>query len=351
MESGRCLRRGGGRSERVRYRKKTLSSMIALFIASALSCTPENQEPDRLAAGGFSGLGAATDVAHAKGFFTAEGIRFEFDSVDSSEELMTNLIGGRYDIIQTNADNVIAWTEGQGADGTPHDFVMVLGGYRGREPMELVVAADIRSVDDLRGKVLAVDAVHTGYAPMLVYMLRQEGLVWKVDYELESVGGGPMRIASLKAGKASGGLVELDAELEALGYHVLLTSSDYVAEYARGVTAARRNWAEANADLLVRYIRAMVRAINWLLDPAHRAEAVAIIMAADGVDADEARLRYEEAVNPVYGFVPDGELRPPGIEQILEIREVMGAMSAPLPPPGKYIEDRYYRSAMQSLDR
>ncbi|MDX1499428.1 MAG: ABC transporter substrate-binding protein [Woeseiaceae bacterium] len=324
---------------------------IVLGAASVLSCTSESPEPDRLAVGGFSGLGAATDVAHAKGFFTAEGIRFEFDSVDSSEELMTNLIEGRYDIIQTNADNIIAWTEGQGADGTPHDFVMVLGGYRGREPMELVVAGDIRSVDDLRGKVLAVDAVHTGYAPMLVYMLRQEGLVWKEDYELESVGGGPMRAQSLKAGRTTGGLVELDEELEALGFHVLMSSSDYIAEYARGVTAARRDWAEANADLLVRYIRAMVRSINWLLDPANRAEAVGIIMAADRVDAAEARLRYEEAVDPVHGFVADAELRPAGIEQILKIREVMGAMSAPLPPPEKYIEDRYYRSAMQSLDR
>lgn len=335
----------------MRQREKTLLSTIALLAASAFSCTAEDREPDRLAVGGFSGLGAATDVAHAKGFFSTEGIRFEFDSVDSSEELMTNLIDGRYDIIQTNADNIIAWTEGQGADGTPHDFVMVLGGYRGREPMELVVAEDIRSVDDLRGRVLAVDAVHTGYAPMLVYMLRQEGLVWKQDYELESVGGGPMRAESLKAGKTSGGLVELDEELKALGFHVLMTSSDYIAEYARGVTAARRDWAEANADLLVRYIRAMVRSINWLLDPVNRAEAVDIIMAADGVDADEARLRYEEAVDPVYGFIPDGELRPAGIEQILKVREVMGAMSAPLPSPAKYVADRYYRSAMQSLSR
>lgn len=325
--------------------------MAAVLAAGAIACAPESPQPDRLAVGGFSGLGAATAVAHAKGFFAAEGIRFEFDSVDSSEELMTNLIGGRYDIIQTNADNIIAWTEGQGADGTPHDFVMVLGGYRGREPMKLVVAADIRSVDDLRGKVLAVDAVHTGYAPMLVYMLRQEGLVWKQDYELESVGGGPMRAESLKAGKTAGGLVELDEDLAALGFHVLMTSSDYIAEYARGVTAARREWAEANADLLVRYIRAMVMSINWLLDPANRTEAVEIIMAADDVDADRARLRYEEAVDPVYGFVRDAELRPAGIEQILKIREVMGAMSAPLPSPGKYIEDRYYRSAMQSLNR
>lgn len=301
--------------------------------------------------GGFAGLGAATDVAEEKGFLEAEGIDLVFHSVDSSEELMTKFISGEYDVIQTNADNVIAWAEGQGIDGTPHDFVIVLGGYRGREPMELTVAEDIRQVEDLRGRVLAVDAVHTGYAPMLVYMLEQEGLVWREDYQLESVGGGPMRADSMKAGETAGGLVELDEELEALGFHVLLTSRDYISEYARAVTTARRDWAEQNADLLVRYNRAMIRSINWLLDPANKEVAITVIVAANNVSAEEAQAVYERAVDPVFGFIPNARIQPGGVEQIIKIREVMGAMQEPLPAPEKYIESKYYDQAMATLDR
>lgn len=307
--------------------------------------------PDVLHVGGFSGLGAATDVARERGFLAAESLDLRFHSVDSSEELMTKFIDGEYDIIQTNADNMIAWTEGQGVDETPHDFVIILGGYRGREPMELVVAEDIESVDDLRGRVLAVDAIHTGYAPMLVYMLKQEGLVWKQDYVLQSVGGGPMRAESIKAGETAGGLVALDDELAALGFHTLLTSGDYISDYARAVTTARRDWAENNPDLLVRYIRAMVRSINWLLDPTNKDAAIAVIMAADGVSRERAESTYTKAVDPMFGFIPDAEIRPGGVEQIIKIRDVMGAMNAPLPSPDKYIESKYYDKAMETVER
>lgn len=325
--------------------------LIATFIVGVAACSPEVREPDELNVGGFSGLGVATDVATEKGFLESENIDLVFHSVDSSEELMTKFISGEYDVIQTNADNIIAWAEGQGIDNTPHDFVIVLGGYRGREPMELTVARDIRDVEDLRGRVLAVDALHTGYAPMLVYMLRQEGLAWKEDYELESVGGGPMRADSMKAGQTAGGLVELDEELASMGFHVLLTSRDYIKDYARAVTTARRGWAENNSELLVRYNRAMIRSINWLLDPANREEAIAAIMAADDVPADEAQARYNEAIDPVFGFIPNAAIRPAGVEQIIRIREVMGAMQPPLPDPGKYIEDAYYVEAMSTLER
>lgn len=159
---------------------------VGVLLISASACSSQAQ--DVLVVGGFSGLGAATDVAEQKGFLADEGIVLEFDSVDSSEELMTKFIAGTYDLIQTNADNVIAWAEGQGKDGQKHDFVIIMGGYRGRQPMELVVAADVRTVADLRGQVLAIDAVTTGYALMLVYMPRQAGLVRKEDYDLQPAG-------------------------------------------------------------------------------------------------------------------------------------------------------------------
>jgi ABC-type nitrate/sulfonate/bicarbonate transport system substrate-binding protein len=342
---------------RVNLDRRVLPAATALLAILIAACAPKDAEPvaatapDMLTIGGFSGLGAATQVAHQLGFLEAEGINLVFNSVDSSEELMTKFIDGEFDLIQTNADNIIAWAEGQGIDGTPHDFAIVLGGYRGREPMQLTVVEDIQTVDDLRGRVLAVDALHTGYAPMLVYILSEEGLVWNEDYTLESVGGGPMRAESMKAGETSGGLVELDEELAAMGFHVLLTSREYIQDYARAVTASRRDWAEQHSDLIVRYNRAMIRSINWLLDPANKAEAISVIMADGNVSAAEAEDDYAAAINPDFGFIPNAEIRPGGVSQIIKIRGVMGAMQTPLPEPQKYIEDRYYKEAMATLDR
>ncbi len=326
---------------------------LILFLGIFMSIASPRVAPavDILHVGGFSGLGAATDVAEQKGFLAAEDIALEFDRVDTSIELMTNFISGKYDIIQTNADTIIAWAEGQGIDKTTHDFIIIMGGYRGRQPLELVVAPDIVSIADLRGRVLAVDAINTGYSTMLVYMLREEGLVWKKDYNLKSIGGGPMRQEAMLKGEIIGGLVPLNDELKQIGFHTLLTSLDYITDYARGVTAARPEWADRNEGLLVRYIRAMAGAINWLLDPENKQEVIATILAADEVSSTEALQIYEEAVNPTFGFIPNARIEPSGIEQILKLREVMGQMEPPLPSPDKYIEARFYQAAIDSLAR
>ena len=322
---------------------------LGVFVSIASPCVLHAD--DILHVGGFSGLGAATDVAEQNGFLDAENLTIEFDRVDTSIELMTNFIRGKYDIVQTNADTIVAWTEGQGFDKQTHDFIIIMGGYRGRAPLELVVAPDISSVEDLQGKVLGVDAVNTGYSTMLVYMLRKEGLVWKKDYELKQIGGGPMREEAMMKGEISGGLVPLNDKLQQKGFHTLISSLDYITDYARGVTAARREWADQNKGLLVRYIRAMAAAINWLLDPANKQEALTIIMAADDVSSTEAREIYELAVSPTFGFIPDARIEASGIEQILKLREVMGQMETPLPSPEKYIETRFYEEAIDSLAR
>jgi len=326
---------------------KILVLFFGAFISMVSPCNIYAE--DILHVGGFTGLGAATDVAQQQGFLAAEDITLEFERVDTSVELMTNFINGTYDIIQTNADTIIAWTEGQGIDAKTHDFIIIMGGYRGRQPLELVVAPDVLNIEDLRGKVLGVDAINTGYSTMLVYMLREEGLVWKKDYDLMSIGGGPMRQEAMMKGEILAGLVPLTDELKKIGFHTLLTSLDYITDYARGVTAARPEWAEDNEGLLVRYIRAMVGAINWLLDPGNKQEAIATIMAADEVSSIEALQIYADAVSPTFGFTPDARIQASGIEQILKLREVMGQMELPLPSPDKYIDAQYYQAAIDSL--
>ena len=221
--------------------------------------------------------------------------------------------------------------------------------YCNLRQMRLPLLTLRRQLDDLRGKTLAVDAIDTGYAPILVYMLGEEGLTWKRDYELRSVGDGPMRIDSMRGGETAGGLVRMDEALAADGFHTLLTSADYISAYARGMTAARRDWAAQNEELLVRYARAMVRAINWVLNPKNKDEALSIIARADGLTDADAAKAYAEAIDPAHGFIADARIDPKGIEQILKIREATGAMRAPLPPVSNYVDERFHRKAIATL--
>ena len=114
---------------------------------------------------------AAIIAADKKGFLKQENIRVEIHTVTDSPTLLRNLITGKYDLILNNADNVIAWAEGQGEDPQKNDFVIFLGGSQGVD-QKLVVVPGINDYKDLKGKVLAADAVTTGYAVVAMAILK-----------------------------------------------------------------------------------------------------------------------------------------------------------------------------------
>lgn len=310
---------------------------------------PDVRQPDVINLGGFSGIGAVGVVAERKGYFDAENLEVKFHRVRSSKEQMRKFISGEYDIIQTNADNVIAWAEGQGADPGKNDFVIFLGGFRGLA-RDMFVAPGISSFSDLEGKVLAVDAVDTGYAGVLIYMLQENGLILNEDYTLKSVGNTALRTESMLRGETVGGFIRWTDEVRDQGFTVLAQSQDYVTDYSRNVAAARKDWAVANRELLVRYIRAMVGAANWLLDPGNREEAIAVLADADQSSRAEAQAQYEEALDPRVGIIPGLRIERDGLQTIIELREVMGVMTPPLPSPEKYIDESYYREATRALE-
>ncbi len=323
-----------------------LALVPMLFLACSPAAPPE-EDLTLFRIGTFSREPASV-IAEQKGFLAEEGIRTEYTRVGSSFELMQGFVDGKFEVIHTNPDNIIAWAEGQGLDKTSHDFVIFMGGRRGLA-LNLHVAPEIKSFNDLKGKTLAVEAYNTGYAPVLVYMLDKEGLTLADDYELKPVGRGPMRSDSIKRGEAVGGFIGLDAELEEKGFHLLATSRDYVTTYSRGVGAARRDWAEQNREVLVRYIRGLVRATDWLLDPANKEEAIAAFLSQNPDSPERAEAAYEQAFDPELGVIPRAAVERDGIQTILEIREVMGEMEAPLPSPEKYVDERYLQEAIASL--
>ena len=75
---------------------------------------------------------------------------------------MNALVRGDIDIALTAMDNVLGYAEGQAGRG-PADLIAVLGVNQGGRS-KLVVARDITSIEQLRGRAIAVDAVATGYA-------------------------------------------------------------------------------------------------------------------------------------------------------------------------------------------
>lgn len=288
-------------------------------------------------------------AAQEKGFLAAENIRVEINTVTDSPTLLRNLISGRYDLIINNADNVIAWAEGQGADPAPNDFVIFLGGHQGLK-QKLVVVPKVSGFNDLKGKVLAVDAPTTGFAIVMIAILKKHGLELNRDYTLQMFGNTTKRADALSRGEAWGGMMNMpDEEIHKRGFKVLARAEDYVKHYARGLGAARREWANANEELLVRFIRAMVRATDWVMDAKNKGEVIKLLLPENKNSLAGADEMYEETVSPEFGITPRSRIDLEGIRTVLQLREAAGLMKRPLPKPEKYVDDRFYKKALASL--
>ena len=325
--------------------------LIKGVMAAILALLPvEAMAEDTIKIGLFN-RDAAIIAAEGKGFLKQENIRVEINTVTDSPTLLRNLIRGQYDLILNNADNVIAWAEGQGEDPQKNDFVIFLGGSQGVD-QKLIVAPGIAGYPDLKGKVFAVDAPTTGYAIVGVYILKKHGLEWNRDYTFKSFGNTTARADAMSRGDAAGAMMSLaDDEIQKRNFKVLAHAQDYVKHYARGLGATRREWANANEDLVVRFNRAMIRATDWLQDTKNKDEAVQLLLGETKNNKARAESLYNITLSPTMGLTPRSRIDMEGIRTIIELREVAGLMKAPVPKPEKYVDERFYKKALATLTR
>jgi ABC-type nitrate/sulfonate/bicarbonate transport system substrate-binding protein len=327
----------------MKYKEVWLAAFLLLLPSIAMA-------EDMIQIGTFN-KDAAIIAAETKGYLQKENIRIQINTVTDSPTLLRSLISGKYDLILNNADNVIAWAEGQGEDPQKNDFIIFLGGSRGVN-QKLIVAPGINDYSDLKGKVFAVDAPTTGYAIVGVYILKKHGLELNRDYTFKAFGNTAKRAEAMSRGEASGAMMSLaDDEIQKRGLKVLAKSEDYVQHYARGLGATRRDWANKNEDLLVRFVRAMIRATDWVTDPKNKEEAIAILIPENRNSKARAAAMYEESMSPRFGFTPRSQIDMEGIRSVLQLRETAGLMKPPVPKAEKYVDDRFYKKALASLDK
>jgi ABC-type nitrate/sulfonate/bicarbonate transport system substrate-binding protein len=154
----------------------------------------------------------------------------------------------------------------------------------------------------------------------------------------------------MSKGDAAGAMMSLsNDEIQKRGFKVLAKSEDYVKQYARGLGATRRVWANANEDRVVRFTRAMIHATDWLQDAKNKDEAVQILLGETKNNRARAEAMYAQALSPTMGLTPRSRIDMEGIRTVIELREIAGLMKPPVPKPEKYVDERFYQKALATL--
>lgn len=287
-------------------------------------------------------------VGQDKGFFDRHGIAVEIQGTPDSVTQMTDFSRGKFDIAMTAVDNIVAYVEGQGQApiGPQPEFFAFMGVDTGF--LSLVTSSAITNIQDLRGKIVSVDAMTTGYAFVLYDILRRSGLERDKDYELVSAGGMAQRWNGLREGRHHATLLSAPYNLTArnAGFTELVRATDVIGPYQGNVAATRRSWAAHNSEKIIGYIHAFRESVAWLYESSNRAEAIDVLRRhLPQMPQEIAAASYPELLHPAHGFFKTCELDREGLKCVLDLRNRYAPSAKILDASDRYYDAQYSRAA------
>ncbi len=275
-------------------------------------------------------------IAKVRGLFAAEGIEMQITRTASSTQQMGGLSKGTYDIASTAFDNVLAWSGREGAD------IVAVSQTSDTVFLPLFVRPEIKTLAELKGKKLAVDAVDTAFALVLRRILLVNGLdLRRGDYELVPAGAPAQRLESMRRGDTFAGIINAptDAQATTAGLVRIHYPEETILQgYPGGVMSVTRAWSEAHRNELIGFLRAYRTSIAWIWNPANRDEALRLFAA-------DAQLTPELAA-PFMGRVPkDGALNMAGAKTVLDLRNELASPPRKGPVLDAYVDPGFFKAA------
>jgi ABC-type nitrate/sulfonate/bicarbonate transport system substrate-binding protein len=278
-------------------------------------------------------------AAQAKGFYAKRGLAVDLKFTVNSDELRGGLAEGKYQIAHSAIDNAFALKDKANAD-----IAVVLGGDNSFN--HLIVQPDIKSLAEVKGKTVVVDAINTAYAFQLYEMLKQKG-VNKGDYEIKLAGGTALRLDAMLKDKTNvAAMMNPPFSTRAVkeGLKDMGTAAAALGAYQGTSAFVLRPWAQANSDTLVKYIQAYIEGWRWAFTPANKAEVIKILVERLKLTEDVAAQAFDGTKDD---SAKDGAIDMAGVNNVLKLRaQYEGGAPA---SPDKYLDLTYYKKAAAGL--
>jgi NitT/TauT family transport system substrate-binding protein len=280
---------------------------------------------------------AATD----KGFFAQEGIQGDIVLIGSTDTLIQALIAGQVNVAIVDPSAAINAVE-RGAS------LKIIGGTVPVAAYTLVTCPKYKSIKELKGTTIGTVSLVSGSTIFLREMLKAEGLELNRDYTIIQNGPTGQRLASLKTCSTSATML-LGGDLarsRELGLLELARLSDYIPNLQFHSLIVDGRWAEANSQLTVRYLKAMVRSMQWA--HANHEPAAELISRRTGIPLKSTRVTVDEYLSQ--GIISkDGSVNREGFQRLIDLMGDRLFKSKPYPAPEKYLDLSYLRRAQQEL--
>jgi len=175
------------------------------------------------------------------------------------------------------------------------------------------------------------------------------------EYTVKQVGGTFQRIGAMLADAANtASTLNPPYSIQAAqkGLRSLGRVGDLLGPYQGSAVFVMRPWAQTHAQLLERYLAALIEATRWALAPANRESATAMLKQRLEIDAPLAASTYAVLIDPRHGLAPDCAFDRQGFAAVLTIRgELEGQWGGKPPPQERFVDLQWYQRALDMLRR
>ncbi len=226
-------------------------------------------------------------LARERGFYRAEGLDVDY-IVMKPQVALQALIAG--DVGYTTA---LGSTIRAALRHVPLRVVMTIAD---KPLFALMVRPEIRSVEELKGKLLGISSFGASTDTYARALLRRFRLAPNQDVKILALGGGTSRIAAMEAGAIDAALIEApyNVMLERKGFRRILFVGDVIPSPLAGF-GTRLEKIHKQPDEIRRLVRATLRGIQYA--KANPRDSVRAIMKWAGMSEELAEGSYEMAAS------------------------------------------------------
>jgi ABC-type nitrate/sulfonate/bicarbonate transport system substrate-binding protein len=279
----------------------------------------------------------ALPAAQRYGFFRKQGLDAELIVMRPSTSLQTLLAG------DLDFSTVLASAARASVSGLPLRIVMAL--TTGPD-FSLVVRPDIRRMEDLKGKTLAVSGIGELTDVGTRMVLKKYGLSPESDVKIRALfGNHPLRLSALQAGQVDGTVMSMPYNKMAvkMGFREIVHLSE-VTKTPQGGLVTTTQKIRGEPEMIIKTIKAALLANRFLKD--NKGELMKLLEKESGVqDAAVAGLIHEEILK-LYsdtGLVSDDAMQ----EFIANSKEALKA-SRPI-TAAEIVDFSFVRKAVSDL--
>lgn len=275
-------------------------------------------------------------TAQSFGWFKENGV--EVDMVTVGGGAAQQLVAGAINIGYSGFPDFIR-AANQGAP-----LKIIINGI-GTPPYAIYAKPTIKSIKDLKGKVISIGAAKDITTIYTSAFLQSAGLTVK-DVDFIYAKATPDRFAALVAGGVDAAILFPPFTFRAgvQGFTNLGDIEPFLKGYPFTVYAVNTDWAQKNERAVLGFVKAYGKAVRWLYDPANKAEAVKILVKSAKSDAKDSADTYDYFTR-IAAFSKDGLVSPSVFKTMGEGLVWLGDLKEPVPPMTKFFDTKYVDKA------